>query len=298
MIKTTFTIKDLENLSGIKAHTIRIWEKRYNLLTPERTDSNIRYYNITNLQKLLNVSLLYDQGYKISEISQLPEKHIPVKIRELATANYDNNQAMNSLKVAMLNFDRNLFDYAYNQLLSTLSFREVFKQVLIPFLEEIGLLWSSDSITPAHEHFVSSLIKQKLHSNIEKLPVKPLEQSEKLFVLFLPLNEIHELGLLYLHFEIILHGYHSIYLGHSVPIESLSDLAALHKEVVFVCSTTTSPETEDLVRYIASLKTEILKENNYLWMYGHRVEGSNLLNMKKNKKIELFSNLNKILDKL
>ena len=162
-IKTEFTIKDLENFSGIKAHTIRIWEKRYNLFEPNRTDSNIRYYDINSLQKILNISLLNNNGLKISKIAALSQKGIEQQIKELIFKDGFENQAANSLKLAMLNFDENLFNVTYNNLVAQSSLRDVFKNVFLPFMNDLGILWQVNSITPAHEHFITNLISQKIH---------------------------------------------------------------------------------------------------------------------------------------
>ena len=223
-IKSTFSIKDLENLSGIKAHTIRIWEKRYELLEPMRTDTNIRLYDIKNLQKLLNVVLLTDFGYKISKISKLNQEEIEKFVIKIQTDNIFYNYFLSNFKMAMLNFDQTLFFFLYNELLSQKKFSTIFYATLIPLLEEIGILWATNTITPAHEHFISHLIKQKILIEIEKYQLQQNEVSDKTYVLYLPFNEIHDLGLLFLHHEIITKGHHSVYLGRSLPIENLIDL--------------------------------------------------------------------------
>ncbi len=260
-IKEQFQIKDLENLSGVKAHTIRIWEKRYNLLVPERTETNIRYYSLKSLQKLLNISLLNNNGYKISKIAQISEDKIPVVVRELITQKGVTNQSINSFKLAMLNFDCRLFDSTYNQLLAQKSFREIFLNIFVRLLNEIGILWQTDTISPAHEHFISNLIKQKIQLQIEKLQHQIPENSSKTFVLFLPLNEIHELGLLYLHLEFLLHGYQSIYLGQSVPIENLKDLQRLYPTIHFVSYFTVYPFNDGYQEYVSNIENNILRKN-------------------------------------
>jgi DNA-binding transcriptional MerR regulator len=268
-IKTEFTIKDLENFSGIKAHTIRIWEKRYNLFQPNRTDSNIRYYDIYGLQKLLNVSLLYHNGLKISKIADLSDSKMALKIRELVFNEGFEKEAATSLKLAMLNFDEDLFNKVYNNLQATHSFRKIFTEIFMPFLMEIGVLWQVNSITPAHEHFITNLIKKKIYVNIEKLQqLQHIEQNNK-FVLYLPLNEIHELGLLYLHFELLMHGYKSIYLGQSVPIENLKDIQKLYSDVCFVTYLTVEPSNIEVVDYINSVYDLVLKNTtDNLWVLG------------------------------
>lgn len=271
-IKTEFTIKDLENFSGIKAHTIRIWEKRYKLLTPNRTDSNIRYYDLENLQKLLNVNLLYINGLKISKIAKLSSKDLNDKVKELLLSNGIESHALNSFKLAMLNFDENLFNQTYNGLLASMSFRELFKTIFIPFLKDIGILWQVNSITPAHEHFVSNLIQQKIQINIERLQQTITSKSDYVFVLFLPLNEIHELGLLYLHFELNFHGYKTIYLGRSVPTESLTDLLKFYEQINFVTYLTVEPSNITLENYLGEVYLNILvNSKNKLLVLGAKV---------------------------
>src|SRR5690606_14175046 len=195
IVKDNFSIKDLENLSGIKAHTIRIWEKRYKLLNPNRTDTNIRYYSLASLQKLLNIVLLCNNGYKISKIAQLSEEEIPFLVKQIGSEGSINNESLNSFKLAMINFDQGLFAQTYNTLITTKTFREIFYDVFIPLLTELGLLWQTDTITPAHEHFITGLIKQKVIANTENLAFKDINERSKVFVLFLPENEIHEIGL-------------------------------------------------------------------------------------------------------
>jgi DNA-binding transcriptional MerR regulator len=288
-IRTEFTIKDLENFSSIKAHTIRIWEKRYNLFKPNRTDSNIRTYDIDDLQKLLNVSLLYNDGLKISKIAKLNDNELSLKVRETAFVNGLETQASNSFKLSMLNFDEGLFNKTYNNLLSQTSFRDVFKNVFIPLLNEIGVLWQVNSITPAHEHFISNLIKQKIHINIEKLQLSQPDKQKKLFVLFLPMNEIHDLGLLYLHFELLLHGYQSIYLGQSVPVNNLSDIQKIYSDVCFVTYLTVEPLKEVLENYLQRIYNEVLESSNdTLWVLGPKIGQLDDSVLPKIERIKLF----------
>jgi DNA-binding transcriptional MerR regulator len=256
-IKSVFTIKDLENLSGIKAHTIRIWEKRYDLLQPERTDTNIRRYSPESLQKLLNVALLIEQGFKVSKIATFSPDELYKKVRELMVESKQTHHALNAFKLAMLNFDQPLFDQTYNKLLTQHSFRDIFLKVFLELLEEIGLLWLTNTITPAHEHFISVLIKQKLLLNIERVQ-NVNTQSDKTFVLFLPVNEIHDLGLLYVHFELLLKGYRSIYLGPSVPLYSLHGFEKMSGEIEFVSYFTILPAREDMHDYLSEINDTIL----------------------------------------
>lgn len=271
-IKQIFSIKDLENLCGVKAHTIRIWEKRYNLLEPDRTETNIRTYNLKSLQKLLNVTYLVNSGYKISRISKLSEDEINQYVRSIVTDSSTKSQAINSFKIAMLNYDLVLFLSTYEQLKANRDFRQIFLDVFIPFLKEIGLLWQTDTISPSHEHFITNLIKQKVLSNIDEYQYNNPTKKEKAFVLFLPDNEIHELGLLYLHYEILRHGYKCIYLGHSVPLNNLPSVLPFHDNIVFLSYFTTKPEKDGLEDYMKSFNTILCTDQMYeFWVLGRQV---------------------------
>lgn len=271
-VKSVFSIKDLENLSGIKAHTIRIWEKRYNVLVPMRSDKNIRLYDLASLQKLLNITLLHDHGYKISRIASYPQEQIPIMVREIISEKSAKNHAISAFKMAMMNFDQELFFTTYAQLLSEKSFKEVFYEVFIPLMTEMGLLWQAETISPAHEHFISYLIKQKLLINTEKLQVMKPTKSNTVFVLSLPMNEIHELGLMYLNYETLLHGYKSIYLGESVPIESLTDLKKHFESIVFVSYLTVQPDKDAINDYVNEMIQQLKGDTIELWYIGRMVE--------------------------
>ena len=293
-IKNTFSIKDLENLSGIKAHTIRIWEKRYNVLEPMRTDTNIRFYDLSCLQKLLNITLLHEYGYKISKISRMPADKIPSLVKEIISQKSAKNHAISSFKMAMMNFDQTLFATTYNNLLSEKSFKEIFYDVFIPLMNEIGFLWQTDTITPAHEHFLSYLIKQKLLVNTEKLQLIAPSKTDKIFVLYLPVNEINELGLMYLNYEIIARGYKTIYLGESVPTESLKSLKNYFDNIVYVCYVTVEPLINDLYNYVKNVESEVLDETAQLYILGKATEQIDI--QKVSSKVRVFNSIANLVD--
>lgn len=271
--KKNFSIRDLENLSGIKAHTIRIWEKRYNLLSPERTATNIRTYNLSSLQKLLNITLLYNNGYKISKISRIPEDNIPLIVREIVAKNSVKNHVISAFKLAMINFDQSLFMSTYNNIITASSFKEAFKEVFIPLLNEIGLLWQTDTISPAHEHFITGLIKQKIIINTEKLQHLEPTKKSKIFVPFLPENEIHELGLLYLNYEIVLRGYKSIYLGQTVPLDTLKDVMKYFDNLCFLSYFTVSPSKKKIEKYTTEFANLISEYGtSEIWLLGYQTK--------------------------
>jgi methanogenic corrinoid protein MtbC1 len=271
-VKNIFSIKDLENLSGIKAHTIRIWEKRYNVLQPMRTDTNIRLYSLSSLQKLLNITLLHDYGYKISKIATFPEDKIPEMVLGIISNINAKNHAVNAFKMAMMNFDQELFSNTYNWLREEKSFNEIFHQVFIPLMEEIGLLWQTDTITPAHEHFISCLIIKKILINIEKVENNKPVHTDKVFVLSLPLHEIHELGLLFLHYEIVSKGYKVIYLGENLPIENLKDLKKHFNSIVFLSYFTIQPERNAVDEYVKEMSDQLLGDGSEVWLIGRMTE--------------------------
>lgn len=295
-VKKVFSIRDLENLSGIKAHTIRIWEKRYGLLLPERTSTNIRSYNLESLQKLLNITLLYNNGHKISKIAKIPEDNIPLMVREIVSKNSIKNHAISAFKLAMINFDQTLFISTYNSIMVDRSFREVFKDVFIPFLNEIGLLWQTDSISPAHEHFITSLIKQKLLSTTENLQHLSFNK-DKVFVPFLPENEIHEIGLLYLNYEIVLRGYKSIYLGQTVPLDTLKDVMQYFDKLHFVSYFTVAPSQDKIEKYMEDF-SDMIKEfpENKLWILGYQTK--HLDTLKLPKFVSTFNSIEQIIKML
>lgn len=295
-IKSMFSIKDLENLSGIKAHTIRIWEKRYDILQPMRTDTNIRLYDLASLQKLLNITLLHDYGYKISKIATYPQEKIPSLVREIISSKTAKSHAISEFKMAMMNFDQELFFNTYNWLIAEKSFKEVFHQVFIPLLDELGLLWQSDTITPAHEHFISYLIKQKVLVNTEKLQVLKPTKTDKIFVLSLPMNEIHELGLMYLNYEILLQGYKTVFLGESMPINNLKDLKKHFNSIVFISYMTVQPERDMLDSYIEKMSVELLDDTTEVWFIGRLVEFIKKEGL--SDRITIFSSITELVDQI
>lgn len=294
-IKKVFSIRDLENLSGIKAHTIRIWEKRYNLLSPERTKTNIRTYSLESLQKLLNITLLNNNGYKISKIAKMQEADIPLEVKEIVAKNSIKNHALNAFKLSMINFDRVLFTSTYNTLLSDLSFREIFKEYFIPLLHELGLLWQTDTITPAHEHFITALIKQKILVSIEKLQHDEPTKLDKTFVLYLPEGEIHDIGLLFLNYEIVLRGYKSIYLGQSIPLDNLDDLTKFVDNLNFVSYLTVAPRQEKINKYLKEFN-DLTSNNNQLWLLGRQTQFINEEQIGEN--IKIFDSIDKFVNSL
>jgi len=284
VVKTQFGIKDLENLSNVKAHTIRIWEKRYNLLEPERTDTNIRKYSLDSLKKLLNISYLYHAGHKISSLATYNQQQIQTLIKE----NLENNSldyALNLFKSAMLEFDGNLFDQTLEKLLEEKTLRQIFSGIFVPLLTDVGVLWHSGTIDPSHEHFISEKIK---HSIIEHLHKQKTikNDSSKLFTLYLPLDEIHEIGLLYANYELLSAGFSTIYLGPNIPLESLNHVLKTKKENIFITYFTVQPGKDGIAEYFQKFSEMVCEKNKCeLWVLGQKKEKTS------NKNIKVFHSL-------
>jgi DNA-binding transcriptional MerR regulator len=261
-----------------------------------RTETNIRLYDLAALQKLLNITLLHDYGYKISKISKLDTEKVNALVREIISEKSAKNHAISSFKLSMMNFDQGLFFRTYDELLSQKSFREVFFEVFIPLITEIGFLWQSETISPAHEHFITYLIKQKILINSEKLQILEPTRSDKIFVLYLPSNEIHELGLMYLNYEILLNGYKTIYLGESVPMDSLLDVKKYFDKITYVCYTTVEPKKSEINDYIIDFKNKIIDSKTELWLLGRMTENINEKNLSAN--IQTFTSIERFSEKL
>ncbi len=272
-IKQNFSIKDLEHLSGIKAHTIRIWEKRYDILNPERTKTNIRTYNGENLQKLLNIAFLNEHGYKISRISKMKDEEINSLVKRITASSSEENRSKNAFKLAMMNFDDRLFQRTYHKLRETRDFRHIFYDVFIPLLDEIGMLWQTDTIKPIHEHYIVELIKQKIYLNIAEFKFENVLEEDKLYVLFLPDNEIHDIGILYLNYELLAAGKNAIYLGSSLPLDNIKYLMEIHNNLIFVSYLTVTPANTDLNDFITEFQAKICdKKKRELHLLGNRVK--------------------------
>ena len=273
-IKNSFSIKNLENISGIKAHTIRIWEKRYNLLQPERTDTNIRKYSLDSLRKLLNITLLYNHGIKISKIANLPEKEIPFLVREIALKSSSEQVSINAFKLSMVNFDITMFDATYDELMNKNDFSFIYLNIFVPLMRGLGILWQTGAISPSHEHFITNLIKQKIHIQTELMQRDSTPQiNASTFVLYLPENEIHELSILFLNYYVLNNGFKTIFLGQSIPTISLKTLLSYSPSLHFVTYVTVEPNKEEINDYLAHFNKELIENTaNQLSIFGPQVQ--------------------------
>ena len=248
----SYSIKDLEKLSGIKAHTLRIWEKRYSIVEPKRTDTNIRYYDDDDLKRIMNIALLNRKGMKISHLAQLDDQEICSKINDLSTPESDREYTIDNLVISMIDLDEKKFE----KILSLAIMRDGFETTLVntihPFFEKIGILWLTGAINPAQEHFISNLVRQKIIVAIDGI-VEDISNRSKNFVLFLPEGELHELGLLFYYYLLKKRGHRITYLGQSVPFEDLHTIVKIRPCDYILTSFSSSITGVDVSEYIRKL---------------------------------------------
>jgi DNA-binding transcriptional MerR regulator len=246
-----YSIKELEILSGIKAHTLRIWEKRYAIITPKRTSTNIRFYSDDDLKKIINVSLLNNRGLKISKLVQLSEEELAQKVLELSEQKHDNEIHIDQLITAMIDMEEEAFNAVLEGISQKMGFEAAVLEVLYPFLNKIGILWHAGNVSPAQEHFITHLIRQKMIVAIDALQIPP--KRKKKAMLFLPENELHEIGLLFYHYVIRKMGVRTYYLGQTVPYRDVKLIGKIHKPDFILTSITSFPVASELPEYISTL---------------------------------------------
>jgi len=218
-----FSISQLQQFSGIKAHTIRIWEQRYNALSPDRSEGNTRYYDSIQLRRLLNIVSLMDSDYKVSELCSMPDKTLFNLIKDQLKAHSlvhnEKEYFISQLISAGMSYDEVGFDNIFSNCLKRIGIKSTYVNVIYPLLDRIGLMWSNDSIPPAQEHFISNSIRQKLYAAIDALP--QLKSSKNSWLLFLPENEFHEIGLLFANYLVRSMDKKVYYLGSNVPFDTI-----------------------------------------------------------------------------
>jgi MerR family transcriptional regulator, light-induced transcriptional regulator len=250
-----FTIKDLENLSGIKAHTIRIWEQRYAFIKPQRTQTNIRYYTNDELKKILNISLLNKYGYKISHINKMSSGEILEKIISLSNSQAQQERIVNEMIQCMVDMNIDSFEEVLDNYIAGRGFDKAITQIIFPFLERIGILWVTNHINPAQEHLVTNIIRQKLIAGIET--VFTHISTNKLVLLFLPEGEHHELGLLYICYLLKSRGIKTLYLGADVPVADIEFVSKLKKPDYLYTHLTSAAGNFNFEKFVNQVQTRL-----------------------------------------
>ncbi|MEM0938412.1 MAG: MerR family transcriptional regulator [Bacteroidota bacterium] len=268
---SVYSIKDLEHLSGIKAHTIRIWEQRYDIFSPQRTSTNIRFYNEDDLKLILNISALRNRGYRISKIVEMSDKDIFAEVEKATAKAKSFNDQIHSLTIAMVDMNELLFVETLDQNTSKYGFEKTMMDIVYPFMGKIGILWLTNSINPAQEHFISHLVRQKLISATDQLDYS---DNAPLFLLFLPEGELHELGILLANYMLRVRGMKTIFFGQAVPVNALEEVYHKLEPDFILTSLTTSPDPSAVQQYLNSLSNKF-KETRIL-ITGARVVGQDL----------------------
>jgi len=247
-----YAIKDLERLSGIKAHTLRIWEQRYGILKPERTDTNIRYYTSDDLKRILNISLLNCNGFKISKIAKLQDNEI-IKQAQSILNNYNKeSDQIDNLVLCMMEMNELKFEKIISNCIIHFGFENTIEKIIFPFMRQIGNMWQVGIVNILQEHFITHLVRQKIIVGIDGLFPEPLT-NPKTFLMYLPSNELHELGLLYCNFLIKAKGHKCLYIGQSVPFNDLFSISNIANPDIIVTTFTNRMEGISTQEYLNNL---------------------------------------------
>ncbi len=249
---STYSIKDLEQLSGIKAHTLRIWEQRYGFISPKRTETNIRYYDSEDLKLILNVALLKDNGYKISKIATMGRDKLNETVVQLTEKNWRYPDQINALLLSMIDLDEGKFDEVIQSNISRIGFESTILNVVYPFLSKIGVLWQTGAVNPAQEHFVTNLIRQKMIVAIDALPASRHKAANK-YLFYLPESELHELTLLFASYIVKVRQNRAIYFGQNLPFDDVVTIYGILNPEYIVTVITTSPPANQVQDYVNRL---------------------------------------------
>mgnify|MGYP000879292437 CR=1 FL=1 len=252
---SSYSIKDLERISGIKAHTLRIWEQRYNIISPNRTDTNIRHYSDEDLKSVLNIGILNNCGYKISKIAKMQKEEISASVVEITGNNFDANVQIDNLIIAMTEMDEDRFEKFLSANILRSGFEKTFLEILHPFMVKVGVLWLTNSINPAQEHFISNLVRQKLIAAIDGTVIAGNQETAKC-LLYLPENELHEINLLFANLILKKNGFKTIYLGQSVPYSDIKMVCDLHKPEYLITVITCSMSDMSVEEYVHQLSKD------------------------------------------
>jgi DNA-binding transcriptional MerR regulator len=247
-----YSIKDLETLSGVKAHTIRIWEQRYGLIHPGRTHSNIRYYEDCELKFLLNIALLNKNGFKISKLACMNRLDIAEKVAAISEVNFENDTQTDAMTIAMIEMDECKFDRVFAANIQQIGFERTMLEVIYPFLAKLSVLWLTGSLRPVQESFMSSLVRQKIIAAIDREP-PVLNRDVATFMLYLPEGEQQELSMLFLQYLLKSRRQRVIYLGLNIQISDLCDAYRIHKPTYLFTMLNEEPIRTTLQKYVDDL---------------------------------------------
>jgi len=270
---SVYSIKDLEQLSGIKAHTLRIWEQRYSFIKPKRTDTNIRYYDDNDLKLVLNIALLKENGHKISKISNMRSEEMYREVQRITDRKMSSPEQIQALTLTMLEMDEENFEKILSTNILKYGFERTMIELISPFFNKIGILWQTGTIDPAHEHFVSNLVRQKLIVAIDGQLVSSKSFNQK-FMLFLPEQELHEITLLFSNYILKSRNNKIYYLGQNLPQQDLKNAYDVHKPEYLLTVITSYPKYNEVQAYLDQL-SDLFPEATIL-ASGYQVVGNDL----------------------
>lgn len=239
-------------LSGIKAHTIRIWEQRYNIIHPKRTPTNIRYYEDRDLRQLLNISILNRNGFKISRIASMNEEEIKKAVNDLSSGTFEDSVQVDALTISMMELDEGKFETILSSNIRALGFERTMLEVIYPFLDKLSLLWLTGSIHAVQESFISNLVRQKLIAALDEIPFSP--NAERSFILYLPEGESQELSLLFLQYLIRNRGHKVLYLGQNTSLVDLAEACKIYKTDYVVTIISEAFTRQSVHQYLENLR--------------------------------------------
>jgi DNA-binding transcriptional MerR regulator len=257
-----YSIKDLEQLSGIKAHTIRIWEQRYGIILPQRTDTNIRYYSDEDLKRILNIALLNNSGYKISRIAKMKDEELRREVLQLTESTPAIASQLNALIICMVELDEQRFEKILSANILKFGFEKAMVTIIFPFLERVGAMWMTGSINPAHEHFMSNLVRQKIIVAIDGQSLT--NTGDECYMLFCPEGEFHEIGLLFMNYLLRARQKRVVYLGASVPFSDLPVIYGVHSPQFLFTYATVTPTGKSAQEYSNTLSEAFPKATIFL----------------------------------
>ncbi len=277
-----FTIKDIEKLTGIKSHTLRIWEQRYGIPLPKRTATNIRYYDDEDLKLLLNVSMLNRQGHKISHLTSMSKQELEALALSLTAVSTDTSIQLESMLAAMFNLDEAAFDRILTSNLLRFGLETTMLELFFPFLKRIGVLWQTGQVNPAFEHFMSNMIRQKVIVAIDGMASVKKENAKK-FVLFLPEYETHELGLLFANYIIRSRGHQTIYLGQNLPYTDVDSVIGQYQSNYIMSVLTLAPHNLTAQNFVNKIANRF--SNQTILLTGIQITGNKTITAPKNVRI-------------
>lgn len=252
-----YSIKDLEKLSSIKAHTLRVWEQRYGIITPKRTTTNIRYFEDDDLKLILNIALLNKNGIKISKIAKMTPEEIAEKVAAISEFNFEFGTQLDALTISMIEMDEYKFNRIINTNIQQQGFEKTMMEVIYPFLEKLRLLWLTGSINPVQENFISNLIRQKIIASIDQEPL-PAQKNSRLYLLFLPEGERQELSMLFMHYLLKSRKNRVLYIGQDISLADIRDACNIHQPDFIYTIVSESFSKEPVHQYVGKLAQQCL----------------------------------------